>query len=190
MFFEIAMLLDAADKASATPPGGPVTPPEQRLGIALLAALPNLAMEGATWPYPLSALQGLRDVVARGVDAAPTNDQTNDPATKALAWFDVALESIRAIDASENLYRQLAATGVVPRVPTGTEHRQAFVHATVTEGVNRVVAAAGLDAAARAIPALIAEAQQAGDFGPQHFAYYKLGYTDDFSINGLSLIHI
>ncbi|WP_284522510.1 hypothetical protein [Corynebacterium aquatimens] len=140
MFLEIAMILDAADKASAAPPGasaggpagsgstlpggpvgglaaGPVTPPEQRLGIALLAALPNLAMEGATWPYLLSALQGLRDVVARGVDAAPTNDQTNDPAAEALAWFDVALESMRAIDASENLYRQLAATGVVPACP-------------------------------------------------------------------------
>ncbi|MCP1388090.1 hypothetical protein M5J20_07800 [Corynebacterium sp. TA-R-1] len=37
---------------------------------------------------------------------------------------------------------------------------------------------------ARANPSLVADAQSAGDFGPQHFAYYKLGYTDDFSVGG------
>lgn len=126
-------------------------------------------MEGVTWPYLLNALHGLRDRL---------------PAGDARDWFDAALEAMHLADASEHLYRQLAAAGVVPRVPTPTEGRQALTHAVVSSGVNQVMAVTGLDAAARATPSLVADAQSAGDFGPQHFAYYKLGYTDDFSVGG------
>lgn len=172
---EIALILGAADHATVGEAG---TPPEQRVAVALMAALPELAKEGATWPYLLSALEGVRRALPAGTEEEP------GLAAEAAEWFDVALETMRAVDAAERVYLQLASAGAVPRVPTPTEGRQTFAHSLVAGGMDQLAAATGLDAAMRANPKLVESARIAGDFGPQHMSYYKLGYTDSFSVGG------
>ena len=170
---EIALFAQAADGATRSEQAA--TPPEQLVAVTLLSALPNLAKEGVTWTYLLPALEGLRGAVA-GDDEDGT-------------WADVALEGMRATQAMERFYLQLARSGVVPRVPTPTEQRQAAAHSAVSQLVGQVSSAAGLQAA-MGNPVngnLLASASQAGDFGPRHMSYYKLGYTDSpggFNVDG------
>lgn len=170
---EIALFAQAADGATRSEQAA--TPPEQLVAVTLMAALPNLAKEGVTWTYLLPALEGLRGAVA-GDDENAT-------------WYDVALEGMRATQATERFYLQLARSGVVPRVPTPTEQRQAAAHSAVSLLVGQVSSAAGLQAA-MGNPVngnLLASASQAGDFGPRHMSYYKLGYTDSaggFNVDG------
>lgn len=169
---EIGLFAQAADRATRAEQAA--TPAEQLAAVTLMSALPNLAKEGVTWTYLLPALEGLRGAVATGEEAG---------------WYDVALEAMRATQAAERFYLQLASAGVVTRVPTPTEQRQAVAHATVSQLMDRVASAAGLSAAMRnpANANLLASAAQAGDFGPRHMSYYKLGYTDSpggFNIDG------
>ncbi|MCT2338156.1 cutinase family protein [Corynebacterium sp. p3-SID1056] len=169
---EIGLFAQAADRATRAEQAA--TPAEQLAAVTLMSALPNLAKEGVTWTYLLPALEGLRGAVATGEEAG---------------WYDVALEAMRATQAAERFYLQLASAGVVARVPTPTEQRQAATHAAVSQLMDQVASAAGLNAAMRnpANANLLASAAQAGDFGPRHMSYYKLGYTDSpggFSIDG------
>ena len=170
---EIGLFAQAADRATRAEQAA--TPAEQLAAVTLMSALPNLAKEGVTWTYLLPALEGLRGAMPEESEAA--------------GWYDVALEAMRATQATERFYLQLASSGVVPRVPTLTEHRQAATHAAVSALMDQVAGAAGLDAAMRnpANANLLASAAQAGDFGPRHMSYYKLGYTDSpggFNIDG------
>lgn len=169
---EIGLFAQAADRATRAEQAA--TPAEQLAAVTLMSALPNLAKEGVTWTYLLPALEGLRGAVATGEEAG---------------WYDVALEAMRATQAAERFYLQLASAGVVARVPTPTEQRQAATHAAVSQLMDRVASAAGLSAAMRnpANANLLSSAAQAGDFGPRHMSYYKLGYTDSpggFNIDG------
>ena len=65
------------------------TPPAEQSAIALLAALPELAKEGVTWPWLFQALEPLRDQAAQLLD-----DDTT-------AWLDLTLEVFRTIHAVE-----------------------------------------------------------------------------------------
>lgn len=160
ILIELGMVLDATYAHTAA--GNP-TPPEQLVAVAVLAALPNLAKEGVTWPWLLNALSGVRSRVEDG----PSAD-----------WFDVALEVFGAVHASERLIWELEHMGVLPHVVTGTEARQAWAHQAVSALTGEIQRVAGLDSATAANPGLVASAAQAGDFGPRHMSYYKRGYTD------------
>ena len=98
----------------------------------------------------------------------------------AAAWFDVVLEVFRAAQAVEQMYWWLERFGVVPRTPTGTEGRQVVVRELVAKLSAQAIDAAGLRAAYDhpANANLVESAKLAGDFGPRHMSYYKLGYTD------------
>ena len=180
---EIGLFAQAADRATRAEQRA--TPREQLAAVTLMAALPNLAKEGVTWTYLLPAFEGLRGAVAAASGGA-ADEEAGGGAT---AWFDVALETMRATQATERFYLQLARAGVVPRVPTPTERRQVAAHGAVTQLMDQVASAAGLQAARRnpANANLLASASQAGDFGPRHMSYYKLGYTDSaggFNVDG------
>ncbi|PAT03739.1 hypothetical protein CKJ85_07130 [Corynebacterium sp. NML 150383] len=181
---EIALFAQAADGATRSEQAA--TPPEQLVAVTLMAALPNLAKEGVTWTYLLPALEGLRGAIAAASGGGAAGDEAGDGPE---AWFDVALETMRATQATERFYLQLAGAGVVPRVPTPTERRQVAAHGAVTQLMDQVASAAGLQAARRnpANANLLASASQAGDFGPRHMSYYKLGYTHSpggFNVDG------
>ena len=153
------------------------TPVDQQAAIALLAALPELAKEGVTWPWLLPALTTLRDQIASLDDDTLT------------AHADLLLQIFRTVEAAERINWQLERLGVIPHTPTGTEGRQAWAHATVTALCERIIDAAGLREAFDdpQNANLIASARLAGDFGPRHMSYYKLGYTDipgGFSVDG------
>lgn len=140
----------------------------------MLAALPELAKEGVTWPWLLPALDAVRGVLGDSV---------------AGAWYEVLLEVFRAVQAVEQMHWQLERVGVLPRTPMGTEGRQVVGRELVVKLCARVIDAAGLRPAYEdaANANLVASAQMAGDFGPRHMSYYKLGYTDipgGFSVNG------
>lgn len=155
------------------------TPPADQAAIALLAALPELAKEGVTWPWLFQALDPMRDQAAQLLD-----DDTT-------AWLDLTLEVFRTIQAVERLSWQLERLGVIPRTPTGTEGRQAWAHGAVSALSGRVLDATGLRAAYEdpQNAVLVSSAQRAGDFGPRHMSYYKLGYTDipgGFKVDGLT----
>lgn len=170
---EIGLFAQAADRATRAEQAA--TPAEQLAAVTLMSALPNLAKEGVTWTYLLPALEGLRGGLPEESEAA--------------GWYDVALEAMRATQAAERFYLQLASAGVVARMPTPTEQRQAATHAAVSQLMDQVASAAGLNAAMRnpVNANLLSSAAQAGDFGPRHMSYYKLGYTDSpggFGIDG------
>lgn len=170
---EIGLFAQAADRATRAEQAA--TPAEQLAAVTLMSALPNLAKEGVTWTYLLPALEGLRGGLPEESEAA--------------GWYDVALEAMRATQAAERFYLQLASAGVVARMPTPTEQRQAATHAAVSQLMDQVASAAGLNAAMRnpVNANLLSSAAQAGDFGPRHMSYYKLGYTDSpggFNIDG------
>lgn len=141
------------------------TPVDQQAAIALLAALPELAKEGVTWPWLFPALHALFP------DA------------------ELLLQVFRTIEAAERINWQLERLDVIPHTPTGTEGRQAWAHETVAALCERIIDAAGLREAFDdpQNANLIASARLAGDFGPRHMSYYKLGYTDipgGFSVDG------
>lgn len=163
ILIELSMVFDAAYRHSVA--GQPV-PPEQVAAVAVLAALPNLAKEGVTWPWLLPALHSARDALGEVVDG------------DVLAWVDLVLEVLHGVDAAERLIWELEHLGVIPHVVTGTEGRQAWAYETVSALAAEVRGSLGLEPAARANPALVATAAQAGDFGPRHMSYYKRGYTD------------
>lgn len=144
------------------------TPPAEQAAIALLAALPELAKEGVTWPWLFQALEPLRDQAAQLLD-----DDTT-------AWLDLTLEVFRTVHAVEQFSWQLHRLGVIPRTPTGTEGRQAWAHSTVAALCGQVLDVTGLRAAYEdpQNAVLVSSAQRAGDFGPRHMSYYKLGFTD------------
>ena len=162
ILYELHQILSAAGRhADAASP----TPVEQQAAIALAAAAPELAKEGVTWTWMLQGLNGLRGAMG------------DSPAA---AWFDALLEVFRAIQAAEQMYWWLERFGVVPRTPTGTEGRQVVVRELVAKLSAQAIDAAGLRAAYDhpANANLVASAKLAGDFGPRHMSYYKLGYTD------------
>lgn len=162
ILYELHLILSAASHhADAASP----TPVEQQAAIALAAAAPELAKEGVTWTWMLQGLNGLRGAMC------------DSPAA---AWFDVVLEVFRAAQAVEQMYWWLERFGVVPRTPTGTEGRQVVVRELVAKLSAQAIDAAGLRAAYDhpANANLVASAKLAGDFGPRHMSYYKLGYTD------------
>ena len=171
ILYELHLILSAAGRhASAASP----TPVEQQAAIALAAAAPELAKEGVTWQWMLQGLEALRGAMG------------DSPAA---AWFDAMLEVFRAIQAAEQMYWWLERFGVVPRTPTGTEGRQVVVRELVAKLSAQAVDAAGLRAAYDhpANANLVASAKLAGDFGPRHMSYYKLGYTDipgGYSVEG------
>ena len=171
ILYELHLILSAASHhADAASP----TPVEQQAAIALAAAAPELAKEGVTWTWMLQGLNGLRGAMC------------DSPAA---AWFDVVLEVFRAAQAVEQMYWWLERFGVVPRTPTGTEGRQVVVRELVAKLSAQAIDAAGLRAAYDhpANANLVASAKLAGDFGPRHMSYYKLGYTDipgGYSVEG------
>lgn len=168
---ELQLVLSAAHRhAVAASP----TPVEQQAAIAVLAALPELAKEGVTWPWLLPALNAVRGVLGD---------------TAAGAWYEVLLEVFRAVQAVEQMHWRLERVGVLPRTPTGTEGRQVVGRELVVKLCERVIDAADLRPAYEdaANANLVASARLAGDFGPRHMSYYKLGYTDipgGYSVNG------
>lgn len=157
LIMELTLLFDAIGTYTATSP----TPPEQQMAIALLSALPNLAKEAASPVWISGALDAIDDAAGQE------------------SWAGVATEAIRAAFGVETLYAQLSRAGVMPYVPTPSVGRQAFVHQLVSDATAELARHTGLDAAMRhpANAALIHDAQLAGDFGPRHMSYYKLGYT-------------
>lgn len=162
ILYELHLILSAAGRhADAASP----TPVEQQVAIALAAAAPELAKEGVNWTWMLQGLNGLRGAMG------------DSPAAD---WFDVVLEVLRAAQAVEQMYWWLERFGVVPRTPTGTEGRQVVVRELVAKLSAQAIDAAGLRAAYDhpANANLVESAKLAGDFGPRHMSYYKLGYTD------------
>lgn len=166
IIYELGLVLHAADQATS---GEAATPPEQRVAVALLNAVPNLLKEGVTWPY----LMGAVETLVAALPAGPAQD-----------WAGVAVEMMRATHAAETLYLQLAYAGVLPRTTTGTEGRQAFTYRVANDAARQLARATGLDAVERAHPQLVASARLAGDFGPRHMSYYRLGQNDEFRIDG------
>ncbi len=151
-----------------TAAGNP-TPPEQLAAVAVLSAAPNLIKEGAAWPWLFPALHALRD-------------QVPGP-----SWFDVALEALHLVDATERLALTLSHMGVLPDVVTGTDGRRAAAYSLASDISESVIDRLGLRPAADANPGLVESAALAGDFGPRHQSYYKLGYTSipgGFSVAG------
>ena len=149
------------------------TPLEQQAAIALLAALPELAKEAMAWPWLFTAMHQVRALLPE--DAG--------------AWYDTALEALHAIEAAEHMRWQLEHVGAIPHSPSGTDARRAFAHRAVARLADTIIDASGLRPAYNdpANANLIASAKLAGDFGPRHMSYYKLGYTNipgGFSVDG------
>lgn len=161
---EVSMALRALYDHTAA--GNPF-PPEQLLAAAVLTALPNLAKEGVAWPWLLPALHGVRDALAE-----PLGED-------GIAWVDVALDVLHAVDQTERLTWELQHLGVLPHTPTGTEGRRVWAFQTVSVLMDHAIDAAGLRPVVEhpANANLIASARLAGDFGPRHMSYYKRGYT-------------
>lgn len=140
------------------------TPLEQQAAIALLAALPELAKEGVAWPWLFQALYAVRGLLP---DAA-------------VPAYDLALTTCHALEAAERLEWQLQRMGALPQSTTGTQRRREVAHAAVSRLSYMLIDASGLRPAYNdpANANLLASAKIAGDFGPRHMSYYKLGYTD------------
>lgn len=140
------------------------TPLEQQATIALLAALPELAKEGVAWPWLFQALYAVRGLLP---DAA-------------VPAYDLALTTCHALEAAERLEWQLQRMGALPQSSTGTQQRREVAHAAVSRLSYLLIDASGLRPAYNdpANANLVASAKIAGDFGPRHMSYYKLGYTD------------
>ena len=166
VLYELHLILSAAGRHASAASSTPV---EQQAAIALAAAAPELAKEGVTWQWMLQGLVGLRGALGDSLGDSP-----------AAAWFDTMLEVFRAIQAAEQMHWWLERFGVIPRTPTGTEGRQVVVRELVAKLSAQAIDAAGLRAAYDhpANANLVASAKLAGDFGPRHMSYYKLGYTD------------
>ena len=166
VLYELHLILSAAGRHASAASSTPV---EQQAAIALASAAPELAKEGVTWQWMLQGLVGLRGALGDSLGDSP-----------AAAWFDTMLEVFRAIQAAEQMHWWLERFGVIPRTPTGTEGRQVVVRELVAKLSAQAIDAAGLRAAYDhpANANLVASAKLAGDFGPRHMSYYKLGYTD------------
>ena len=166
ILYELHLILSAAGRHASAASSTPV---EQQAAIALASAAPELAKEGVTWQWMLQGLVGLRGALGDSLGDSP-----------AAAWFDTMLEVFRAIQAAEQMHWWLERFGVIPRTPTGTEGRQVVVRELVAKLSAQAIDAAGLRAAYDhpANANLVASAKLAGDFGPRHMSYYKLGYTD------------
>lgn len=140
------------------------TPLEQQAAIALLAALPELAKEGVAWPWLFQALYAVRGLLP---DAA-------------VPAYDLALTTCHALEAAERLEWQLQRMGALPQSTTGTQRRREVAHAAVSRLSYMLIDASGLRPAYNdpANANLVASAKIAGDFGPRHMSYCKLGYID------------
>lgn len=140
------------------------TPLEQQAAIALLAALPELAKEGVAWPWLFQALYAVRGLLP---DAA-------------VPAYDLALTTCHAVEAAERLEWLLQRIGALPQSTTGTQRRREVAHAAVSRLSYMLIDASGLRPAYNdpANANLVASAKIAGDFGPRHMSYSKLGYTD------------
>lgn len=98
----------------------------------------------------------------------------------AVPAYDLALTTCHAVEAAERLEWLLQRMGALPRSTTGTQRRREVAHAAVSRLSYMLIDAFGLRPAYNdpANANLVASAKIAGDFGPRHMSYSKLGYTD------------
>lgn len=139
--------------------------PAELFGLIVIAALPNLMHEAVTATYLSGILQAVADIIA---GTSPTTAQ----------WLEALVDTLFALEAAENLYKDVAYAGHIPRVTTVTEARQGAAHYATTVAMEAVAEASGIDQAlADPVHAnTVLTAQLAGDFGPKHMSYYKGGY--------------
>lgn len=98
----------------------------------------------------------------------------------AVPAYDLALTTCHAVEAAERLEWLLQRIGALPQSTTGTQRRREVAHAAVSRLSYMLIDAFGLRPAYNdpANANLVASAKIAGDFGPRHMSYSKLGYTD------------